>query len=394
MNIHKTNKYTTRELLNILLTQPSVTPDKTNCLTIIKNLLTQHGFVCENVVFGEVNNLWAVHNADKVNEPLLVLGGHTDVVQPGDGWNNNPFIPTEHDGYLFARGVADMKTGVVTMIQSALRFINNYPDYPGRIAVMITADEEGSAINGIRKLMPYLSDNGIKIDYALFTEPTSDIMLGDTIKNGRRGSLHGTLKVIGVQGHVAYPNKALNPIHVLSNIVTELMNQTWCDGNKSFPATSLQFSNFHSGMESTNIIPSDATVKFNFRYSNEIKVQELKKSVKRIIERNLTEHSSEALFFKYQLNWVNSADPFLTVKGEIINAMVSACEEILDITPKLSTSGGTSDARFVAPYGIQVIEFGVINETIHQVNESVNIDDIARVEDTYLRFYEHLFKLL
>lgn len=280
------------------------------------------------------------------------------------------------------------------MIQSALRFINNYPDYPGRIAVMITADEEGSAINGIRKLMPYLSDNGIKIDYALFTEPTSDIMLGDTIKNGRRGSLHGTLKVIGVQGHVAYPNKALNPIHVLSNIVTELMNQTWCDGNKSFPATSLQFSNFHSGMESTNIIPSDATVKFNFRYSNEIKVQELKKSVKRIIERNLTEHSSEALFFKYQLNWVNSADPFLTVKGEIINAMVSACEEILDITPKLSTSGGTSDARFVAPYGIQVIEFGVINETIHQVNESVNIDDIARVEDTYLRFYEHLFKLL
>lgn len=384
---------TTRDLLETLLSRNSVTPDKTDCLSIIDELLSQHEFVCEHVVFGEVDNLWAVHNADRVDLPLLALGGHTDVVPTGDAWASDPFTPTERDGHLFARGAADMKTGVVTMIQAALRFINRYPDYPGRIAIMLTADEEGPAVDGIRKLMPHLSGQGIEIDYALFTEPTSVATLGDMVKHGRRGSLHGDLKVIGVQGHVAYPHKAANPIHALASVVAELTSQTWCDGNKSFPATTLQFSGFQAGVGATNVIPPDATVKFNFRYSNEVNAQKLEKRVKRIVERTLAEHSSEALFFDYQLDWVNSADPFLTPKGEVVNAMVRACKEVLDITPELSTSGGTSDARFVAPYGVQVIEFGVINETIHQVDECVKVDDIARVEDTYLRFYEHLFKL-
>lgn len=380
----------TKDLLIDLLARPSVTPNDAGCMDVLGEYLKAHGFVVEEVTFGEVKNFWARHgNA----APLTVLAGHTDVVPAGDlaKWDTPPFEPTEKNGYLFARGAADMKTGVAAMCVAAVEFIKENPHYQGSIAVMLTADEEGPAQDGIRKFMPFLVEQGIEMDYAVFTEPSSVSRLGDMIKNGRRGSMHAHLTLLGKQGHVAYPDNAANPIHALGPVITALSNEVWCEGNDSFPATSKQMWNISGGVGANNVIPGEATVNFNFRFSNELTSEMLEERIITIVDRELMAlKESTGKTYDYRVDFEVSGEPFLTPEGELVNAMREACTEVLGVTPELSTSGGTSDARFVAPFGVQVVEFGPVNATIHQVNECVQIADIEPLRKTYQRLLEKL----
>lgn len=381
---------TTLSLLLDLLKRPSVTPDDAGCMTMIGDYLRNHGFTVEITTFGEVKNFWAQRGS---GAPLTVLAGHTDVVPPGDEtlWQSPPFEPTEKAGYLYARGAADMKSGVAAMCVAAVKFIKQYPDYPGTIAIMLTSDEEGAAQDGIRKFMPYLVDKGIQMDYAVFTEPSSIKQLGDMIKNGRRGSMHAHLTILGRQGHVAYPDKAANPIHALGSIISALSREKWCDGNEHFPATSKQIWDVQGGVGASNVIPGEARLSFNFRFSTELTSKDIEARVQTIVERELAaETVATGKQYTYEVSYEVSGEPFLTPEGELVNAMRDACTEVLGITPVLSTSGGTSDARFVAPYGVQVVEFGPVNATIHQVNECVKIADLEPLTQTYQRLLEKL----
>lgn len=382
----------TKTLLLDLLARPSVTPNDAGCMDVIGDYLRQHGFHVEITTFGEVKNFWARHGD---SAPLTVFAGHTDVVPVGDesAWHSPAFVPTERDGYLYARGAADMKSGVAAMCVAAVEFVKANPNDGGSVAVMLTADEEGPAQDGIKRFMPYLREQGVEVDYAVFTEPSSVETLGDMIKNGRRGSMHAHLTVFGQQGHVAYPDNAANPLHALGGIVTALSREVWCQGNDSFPATSMQIWAMNGGVGASNVIPGEANLSFNFRFSTELTSTMLEERIEEIVRETLAqERQVTGKAYDYQLTYEVSGEPFLTREGELVNAMRESCQEVLGITPVLSTSGGTSDARFVAPFGIQVVEFGPINKTIHQINECVKIADLEPLMQTYLRLLEKLHK--
>ena len=364
---------TTLELAKSLISKASVTPDDCGCQAIMIDRLKKIGFEIHPLKFGDVDNFWAVHGN---RGPLFAFAGHTDVVPAGDenAWNTKPFEPTIKDGFLYGRGAADMKGGLASMVTATEDFIKDNPNHNGRIAFLITSDEEGVAVNGTVKVMEYLTENNQKIDYCLLGEPSSTSITGDVIKNGRRGSLNGVMKVHGKQGHVAYPHLAKNPIHHVSPALNDLCKQEWDNGNDYFPATSFQISNMHSGDGVTNVIPGDATVMFNFRYSTETTKKELQKKVHEILDSHNLDYSIE---------WSHSGYPFLTPQGELVSACIEAIKKTKGIEPELSTSGGTSDGRFIAQEGTQVVELGPVNATIHQVNESVLVQDLDDLSEIY-----------
>jgi succinyl-diaminopimelate desuccinylase len=371
----------TLELAKSLISKPSITPDDHGCQAIMIDRLNKIGFEIHPLKFGDVDNFWAVHGD---SGPLFAFAGHTDVVPAGDenAWNTKPFEPTIKDGYLYGRGAADMKGGLASMVTATEKFIKENPNHKGRIAFLITSDEEGVAVNGTVKVMDYLKANEQKIDYCLLGEPSSTSSTGDVIKNGRRGSLNGVLKVNGKQGHVAYPHLAKNPIHLVSPALDDLCNQEWDNGNDYFPATSFQISNMHSGDGVTNVIPGDAQVKFNFRYSTETNKENLQKKVHEILDLHNLDYSIE---------WSHSGYPFLTPKGELVSACVEAIKKTKGIDTELSTSGGTSDGRFIAQEGTQVVELGPVNATIHQINESVLVQDLDDLSEIYYQVLRNIF---
>ena len=371
----------TLELAKSLISKPSITPDDHGCQAIMIDRLNKIGFEIHPLKFGDVDNFWAVHGD---SGPLFAFAGHTDVVPAGDenAWNTKPFEPTIKDGYLYGRGAADMKGGLASMVTATEKFIKENPNHKGRIAFLITSDEEGVAVNGTLKVMDYLKANEQKIDYCLLGEPSSTSSTGDVIKNGRRGSLNGVLKVNGKQGHVAYPHLAKNPIHLVSPALDDLCNQEWDNGNDYFPATSFQISNMHSGDGVTNVIPGDAQVKFNFRYSTETNKENLQKKVHEILDLHNLDYSIE---------WSHSGYPFLTPKGELVSACVEAIKKTKGIDTELSTSGGTSDGRFIAQEGTQVVELGPVNATIHQINESVLVQDLDDLSEIYYQVLRNIF---
>jgi len=363
----------TLELAKSLISQASVTPDDNGCQSIMIERLKKIGFEIHPLKFGDVDNFWATRGN---SGPIFAFAGHTDVVPAGneDAWNTSPFEPTIKGDYLYGRGAADMKGGLASMVTATENFVQDNPNHNGIIAFLITSDEEGVAINGTVKVMDYLTEHSTKIDYCLLGEPSSTSITGDVIKNGRRGSLNGVINVNGQQGHVAYPHLAKNPIHLIAPALNDLCLQEWDSGNEYFPATSFQISNFHSGGGVTNVVPGEAKVMFNFRYSTETSKEELMAKVHEILDN----HNID-----YTLDWHHSGNPFITPVGDLVSACVSAIEETKDITPELSTSGGTSDGRFIAQEGTQVVELGPVNATIHKVNESILVKDLEDLSSIY-----------
>ncbi|MFB2538964.1 MULTISPECIES: succinyl-diaminopimelate desuccinylase [unclassified Acinetobacter] len=363
-----------------LLKRASITPDDRGCQELLAQRLQALDFHIEHLPFAEVNNLWARRGTAA---PLFCFAGHTDVVPTGqlDAWQSPPFEPSIRDGKLYARGSADMKTAIAAMITATERFVLKHPNHKGSIAYLITADEEGPAKNGTVKVVETLENRQEKIDFCLVGEPSSTEKLGDVIKNGRRGSLNGVLTVFGKQGHVAYPHLAVNPIHLASGAIEKLCKEVWDDGNAYFPATSFQISNIQAGTGATNVIPDRLTVTFNFRYSTEVTAEQLQQRVCAILEQ---------FGLNYQIDWNLSGMPFLTPVGELVEAANQAILQVQGYNGQLSTSGGTSDGRFIAPTGAQVIELGVINATIHQVNEHVDVEDVDKLSQIYEIILENL----
>ena len=370
----------TLELAKSLISRPSVTPNDNGCQAIMIDRLEKIGFKIHPLKFGDVDNFWATHGD---TGPIFSFAGHTDVVPAGDdeAWKTPPFEPTVKDGLLFGRGAADMKGGLASMLVATENFIEKNPNHKGTVAFLITSDEEGVAVNGTVKVIDYLKNNNPKIDYCLLGEPSSTSMLGDVIKNGRRGSLNAILTVKGKQGHIAYPHLAENPIHLATSALNDLCQQQWDNGNEYFPATSFQISNIHSGSRVTNVIPGEVEIMFNFRYSTETTKEELQKKVNDILDSHK---------LNYSIDWSHSGYPFLTPQGELVSACVDAIEKIKSIRPELSTSGGTSDGRFIAQEGTQVVELGPINATIHQVNESVLVQDLEDLSKIYSQILTNL----
>ncbi|MFP5431245.1 MAG: succinyl-diaminopimelate desuccinylase [Gammaproteobacteria bacterium] len=365
----------TLDLTLALMREPSVTPFDANCQTLMIDRLEKIGFRVERLRFGDVDNFWA-RRGDA--GPLLAFAGHTDVVPTGpvENWSVQPFAPEIRDGMLIGRGAADMKGSLAAMVVACERFVAAHPNHNGSLAFLITSDEEGVAINGTVKVVEHLEARNEKITWALVGEPSSSERLGDVIKNGRRGSLNGILTVIGVQGHVAYPHKADNPIHRAAPALAELAAEVWDHGNAFFPATSFQISNIAAGTGANNVIPGDMKVVFNFRFSTEITEAELRERTEAILKKH---------GLLYKLDWSLSGHPFLTARGELVTAAVASIREICGIETELSTSGGTSDGRFIAPTGAQVLELGPINATIHKVNEEVRAADLDTLTDVYER---------
>ncbi|MBP8064410.1 MAG: succinyl-diaminopimelate desuccinylase [Acinetobacter sp.] len=370
----------TLELSLQLLRQPSVTPVDHTCQDIMAKRLKKIGFNIENMRFDDVDNLWARKGTEA---PLFCFAGHTDVVPTGslDAWNSDPFAPEIRDGKLYGRGSADMKTALAAMVIASERFVKKHPNHKGSIAFLITSDEEGPSINGTVKVIETLEARNEKMDWCLVGEPSSTNKLGDIVKNGRRGSLNANLTVKGKQGHVAYPHLAINPIHSFSKALTELCETVWDNGNEYFPATTFQVSNINSGTGATNVVPGTLNTLFNFRYSTEVTAEELKARTLEILDRHNVE---------YEISWTLSGLPFLTPVGELVNAAKSAILNVTGVETELSTSGGTSDGRFIAPTGAQVLELGVLNATIHQINEHVNVDDLEPLAEIYEQILENL----
>lgn len=363
-----------------LIANASVTPDDKNCQQIIRSILEPAGFECETIISNGVTNLWARHGTQG---PLIVFAGHTDVVPSGpvEKWTSDPFTPTVRDGRLYGRGAADMKTSVAAMVIAARDFVSAHPDYKGSIGFIITSDEEGAAKDGTDIVVKMLEGRGIRPDFCIVGEPSSLHTFGDTIKNGRRGSLGGKLTVIGKQGHIAYPKRAINPIHLAAPALTELAAEVWDNGNEYYEPTSWQISNIHAGTGANNVIPGELFVEFNFRFCTASTVDGLKERVHAILDKH---------GLNYRLDWNCSGMPFLTPRGSLCDALSRAITAETGVTPELSTTGGTSDGRFIARICPQVVEFGPITESIHQIDENVSVADIAPLTAIYRRTLENL----
>lgn len=368
----------TLDLAKDLISRPSVTPDDKGCQAMLATRLERLGFRCEHLRFGEVDNLWA-RLGDA--EPLFAFAGHTDVVPAGKGWHTDPFVPVEQDGMLIGRGAADMKGSVAAFVTACERFVADTPNPKGSLAFLITSDEEGVATDGTVKVIDTLQQRGEKITWCLVGEPSSVSKVGDTVKNGRRGSLNGYLTIHGTQGHVAYPHLAENPLHRFAPLLQALCATEWDQGNDFFPPTSFQIPNIQAGTGATNVIPGELTLQFNFRYSSELTHTVLQQRIVELLERH---------GLKYDLRWEHSGSPFLTSSGELIDAAQAAIPALCGYPTELSTSGGTSDGRFIAPTGAQVLELGPLNATIHKANECVSIADL----DTLSAIYEQMLRRL
>ena len=369
-------------LTRALVALPSITPDDAGCQALIAERLRAAGFQTHALRFGETDNLWATHGS---GAPVLALVGHTDVVPTGplERWSSPPFEPTERDGRLYGRGAADMKSAIAAMTLAAERFVAAHPDHPGTLAILYTSDEEGPAKDGIQAVMPWLADRGIRLDYALIGEPSSAERQGDRIRIGRRGSMHGYLTVKGIQGHVAYPDQARNPIHQFAPALTELVTTRFDEGNAHFPPTSFQIYEVKAGTGANNVIPGELLVNFNFRYGTASTEASLRAKVEEILHR----HGIE-----FDLRTRVASAPFLTERTALIDAVVASCREHLGIDPVQDTGGGTSDGRFIAPTGAEVVEFGPLNDSIHKVDEWVNIADLPPLERAYARVIGRLLR--
>ncbi|ULJ70057.1 succinyl-diaminopimelate desuccinylase [Wielerella bovis] len=365
-----------------LLSEQSITPDDKNCQKIIAERLQKIGFTIEEMYFGQTKNIWArLGNT----APVVCFAGHTDVVPTGDvsQWTFDPFTPTEHNGKLYARGTADMKTAIACFVTACERFVAQNPDFSGSLALLITSDEEGDAHDGTTKVVDALKQRGELIDYCIVGEPTAVHVLGDTLKNGRRGSLSGSLTVQGKQGHIAYPHLAHNPIHAAAPALAELAETEWDTGNAYFPATSFQISNINGGTGATNVIPATVNVKFNFRFPTEQTEDSLKQRVHAILDKyGLT----------YDLVWSLSGNPFLTEAGKLTAVAQQAIGEICGVQTELSTTGGTSDGRFIKAIARELIELGFVNATIHQIDEHISLDDIPKLSAVYEKMMIELLK--
>ncbi len=363
-----------------LIRRRSVTPEDAGCQALIANRLTQAGFNCEHLRLGEVDNLWATHGN---GQPVLVLLGHTDVVPPGpaEAWASDPFEPTLRDGMLYGRGAADMKGSVAAFVIALEQFVALHPQHAGTIALLVTSDEEGDAIDGVRRVADLFRQRGQAIDWCITGEPSSTEKLGDLLRVGRRGSLSGTLTVKGVQGHVAYPQKARNPIHQAAAALVELTSRHWDEGYESFPPTSLQVSNLNAGTGAGNVIPGEMQVLFNLRYNPHWDAPRLEAEVTALLDR----HGLE-----YVLRWHRSGEPFYTPEGRLRSVARDVLAGFAGAQPEESTGGGTSDARFIAPLGAECIEVGPVNASIHQVDEHVRVADLEALPALYLKLVEKL----
>jgi succinyl-diaminopimelate desuccinylase len=372
----------TLELTKQLISRQSVTPEDDGCQQLMTDRLAKAGFNIQPLPFEDVDNFWAIHGE---SGPILCFAGHTDVVPSGpeSSWQNPPFEPTVKDGVLTGRGAADMKGSLAAMVVAVENYVASNPNHPGRIAFLITSDEEGIAANGTVKVVEWLKQQNIIPEYCLVGEPSSSEKCGDTIKNGRRGSLGCKLRVIGKQGHVAYPHLADNPIHNVAPALAELANTEWDRGNDFFPATSFQISNINGGTGATNVIPGELDIVFNFRFSTEVTEKQLRETTEAILNKHQ---------LNYAIDWHLSGQPFLTAEGELVDAAVSAVKQVTGMNTLLSTAGGTSDGRFIAPMGTQVVELGPVNATIHQINECVAVADLDQLTAIYESLLENLFK--
>ncbi len=367
------------DLARTLIAQPSVTPNDAGCQDVIAATLEALGFEVRRLAFGQVSNLWA-RLGDK--RPLLAYAGHTDVVPTGplDAWTSPPFEPSVRDGFLYGRGAADMKGGIACMLAATETFVRQNR-MRGSLAFLITSDEEGDAVDGTRRVMEVLADEGELPDYCLVGEPSSLERAGDTVRHGRRGSMNARLAIQGIQGHVAYPHLAKNPIDIASRIIQALSQMTWDEASKDFPATNLEFSNVTSGTGAMNVIPAELVAHFNFRFSPASTPESLQARAEAIIAERC-EH--------YEVEWQTSALPFLNTSKDFQNKVAEAIRETMGTAPRFDTGGGTSDARFVAAHGCPVVELGPCNETIHQVNERVSLDDLEALERIYLKILESI----
>jgi succinyl-diaminopimelate desuccinylase len=363
-----------------LMRRQSITPDDAGCQLYLAEMLASCGFHIEHLRFGDVDNLWAVHGTES---PIFCFLGHTDVVPTGaeSEWKHPPFTPTEDNGMLYGRGAADMKGCVAAFISAAQRFVSEHAKHKGSLAILLTSDEEGVGIDGTRAVIEEFKSRDLKIDYCLVGEPSSEEALGDVVKVGRRGSLSGTLEVKGVQGHVAYPQLARNPFHQALPALNELCARNWDNGNEFFPPTSFQISNVNAGTGADNVIPGNLKIVFNFRYSSELNADKLQKAVHEVFDR----HGLE-----YSIKWRLSGLPFLTKSGKLVEAVSQSIKKETGKEPNLSTAGGTSDGRFVAPTGSEVAEFGLINRTIHKINEHVAVDHLESLSKIYQSIIEKL----
>jgi succinyl-diaminopimelate desuccinylase len=373
--------HSTLALTESLIAQNSVTPADGGCQDLIASRLKPLGFECETIISGpdhfRVTNLWAVKRGSLGKDgPLLSFAGHTDVVPTGplDQWSSNPFVPTHQDGYLYGRGAADMKTSLAAFVVASEEFIAQNPQHQGSIAFLLTSDEEGPAHDGTVVVCNELKKRGERLDYCVVGEPTSVDKLGDTIKNGRRGSLSGKLKVLGVQGHIAYPHLAKNPIHLMAPALAEIANVVWDQGNAHFPPTTWQVSNIHAGTGATNVIPGEVVIDFNFRFSTASTAESLKSTLESILQKHQ---------LQYSIDWTLGGEPFLTEPGNLSIAVQTAIKEATGVDAELSTTGGTSDGRFIAKICPQVVEFGPRNATIHKINERVELADIEPLKNVY-----------
>jgi succinyl-diaminopimelate desuccinylase len=372
----------TLELVRALIACPSVTPADAGCQQLMMARLAPLGFDFETLESGGVTNLWARRGTAR---PVVCFAGHTDVVPTGplDRWRSDPFVPTERDGKLYGRGAADMKSSLAAFITAIEAFVAAHPSHPGSIALLITSDEEGIATDGTVKVVERLAARGESLDYCIVGEPTSVARVGDTIKNGRRGSLGARLTVKGVQGHVAYPQQARNPIHVFAPALAELAAIEWDRGNEYFPPTTWQVSNLHAGTGATNVIPGECEVLFNFRFATASTAEGLQARVREVLDR----HGLD-----YDIEWSLSGRPFLTPRGTLVSALSQAITDVTGSAPEISTTGGTSDGRFIASISPEVVEFGPVNASIHKLDEHIDIAAIATLHAVYLRALERLLQ--
>jgi len=363
----------TLELAQTLISRPSISPEDGACQALLCKRLEKLGFTIEDMPFGKVTNTWARKGSDG---PVLCFAGHTDVVPPGDAsqWDSDAFTPEIRDGLLYGRGAADMKGSLAAMVTACDSFLAGHPDHAGSIAFLFTSDEESIAVDGTKKVMEALQLRGEKIDFCIVGEPSSSEVLGDVVRVGRRGSLNGTLTVRGIEGHVAYPDLAKNPVHAFLPALAELSSEAWDQGNDYFPPTSFQISNIRAGEGTNNVIPGEMTALFNFRFSSEVTETQLKEKTETIFNRHYED---------YDLDWQLSGNPFITEAGTLTNAVSDAIRTVTGLDTELSTGGGTSDGRFIAPTGTQVVEVGPVNKSIHKINEHVLVQDLDRLSDIY-----------